>query len=173
MTQDTFAAFQGVQLLRRGALDSVLAAVKDAAAAGMAEPGILIFDESSGRQVDFDLRGTLSEIVERANAQLAAKPAAGRASASPAGKLPCFRVIGTGWKSSAGERPPAFAGSWKTRSGRMLIRRLPWTQSTGRCPRSPGTGRISKKPRACSMPVSAMRFLKPCVPGRMKSGTIS
>ena len=75
MTQDTFAAFQGVQLLRRGALDSVLAAVKDAAAAGMAEPGILIFDESSGRQVDFDLRGTLAEIVERANAQLAAKPA--------------------------------------------------------------------------------------------------
>ena len=75
MTQDTFAAFQGVQLLRRGALDSVLAAVKDAAAAGMAEPGILIFDESSGRQVDFDLRGTLAEVVERANAQLAAKPA--------------------------------------------------------------------------------------------------
>ena len=75
MTQDTFAAFQGVRLLRRGVLDSVLAAVKDAAAAGMAEPGILIFDESSGRQVDFDLRGTLAEIVERANAQLSAKPA--------------------------------------------------------------------------------------------------
>jgi hypothetical protein len=75
MTQDTFAAFQGVRLLRRGALDSVLAAVKNAAAAGMAEPGILIFDERSGRQVDFDLRGTLAEIVERANAQLSAKPA--------------------------------------------------------------------------------------------------
>ncbi len=75
MDKQTFAAFQGVRLLKRGALASVLGAVKDAAAAGMAEPGILIFDESSGRQADFDLRGSLAEIVERAEAQLSAKPA--------------------------------------------------------------------------------------------------
>ncbi len=75
MHQATFVAFQGTRLLKRGGLRSVLPAVMGATANCTAEPGIAIFEESSGRQVDFDLRGSAGEAVERAVAQLSAKPA--------------------------------------------------------------------------------------------------
>ena len=53
-------AFQGDRLLAAGAPWDVALAVKCAA-----DPGILVFDDRTGRQIDFDLRGSDQEIVER------------------------------------------------------------------------------------------------------------
>jgi hypothetical protein len=60
----TYTAFVGTNLLASGALDEVLAALKsrfDDDAGTL----FLIFDDQTGRQVDFDLRGTLADIRAR------------------------------------------------------------------------------------------------------------
>ena len=59
------AAFVGERLLAHGALRDVLLAVKAHADSGAAEMA-LIFEDETGRQVDFDLRGSPEEDVERA-----------------------------------------------------------------------------------------------------------
>lgn len=69
----THAAFVGPRLLLQGPLDEVLRAAKEAQDGGNAED-LLVFDEDSGRQVDFDLRGSLKEVLLRA---LPPKPEAG------------------------------------------------------------------------------------------------
>jgi hypothetical protein len=60
----TYAAFLGDRLLARGPLRDVLSAVKKAVGD---DPGAmpLFFEDASGRQVDFDLRGTLPDVLER------------------------------------------------------------------------------------------------------------
>jgi hypothetical protein len=57
----TYVAFAGERLVAVGNPEQVLAAVK-------AEKNLqaLFFEEQTGRQVDFDLRGTVAEVVERA-----------------------------------------------------------------------------------------------------------
>ncbi|HTS63852.1 MAG TPA: DUF2239 family protein [Candidatus Acidoferrales bacterium] len=60
----TYTAFVGEKLLASGALDEVLAALKpqfDRDAGAL----FLIFEDQTGRQVDFDLRGTLEEVRAR------------------------------------------------------------------------------------------------------------
>ena len=61
----TFSAFAGERRLVSGALRSVLVALKERFDV---DPGerILVFEDPSGRQVDFDLRGTLGEVLARA-----------------------------------------------------------------------------------------------------------
>ena len=78
------SSFFGYTLIASGALRPALAATKrflddmsrkgDAAPAG--EPGLLIFDRQSGRQVDFDFRGTVEEVLGRLPSE-AAPPDAG------------------------------------------------------------------------------------------------
>jgi uncharacterized protein len=72
--KNSHAAFAGDRLIHRGALSDVLAAVKlaaasvDAPAASPSAPA-LIFESDTGRQVDFDLSGTLGEVLERIQPQ--------------------------------------------------------------------------------------------------------
>lgn len=72
----TYAAFAGEHLVHRGPLVDVLAAIK----LGHFErhdAQLLIFENETGREVDFDLRGTLNQVLERVHARTAPK-AAGR-----------------------------------------------------------------------------------------------
>lgn len=64
-TEQTLAAFAEDALLKSGPLTDVLAAVKLALDAKDTRP-ILIFDNQTGAQVDFDFRGSLDEVLERA-----------------------------------------------------------------------------------------------------------
>jgi len=61
----TFSAFADERRLVSGELRTVLVALKERFDA---DPGerILVFEDPSGRQVDFDLRGTLDEVLARA-----------------------------------------------------------------------------------------------------------
>ncbi|MGH7441127.1 MAG: DUF2239 family protein [bacterium] len=63
--QTPYVAFVGVTLLVRGPLEKVLRDVKQAMDQGGADP-LLIFDEDSGRQVDFNFQGTEREVLDRA-----------------------------------------------------------------------------------------------------------
>ena len=58
---NTYAAFLGANLLASGTLDEVLPALKSRFDD---DPGalVLIFEDQTGRQVDFDLRGTLADV---------------------------------------------------------------------------------------------------------------
>lgn len=67
-TPDTCTAFIGERILASGAPGAVALAVKRALAqrgGDASAPAVLIFDDRSGRQIDFDLRGTDQEIVAR------------------------------------------------------------------------------------------------------------
>src|SRR5450755_3418494 len=59
-----FTAFQGQRRLVSGSLAKVALAVKKWSDAGSPSP-ILIFDDSTGRVIDLDLRGTDREILQR------------------------------------------------------------------------------------------------------------
>lgn len=61
---DNVTAFAGDALLASGAIFDVALAVKAALAADSSR-SILAFDDRTGRQVDFDLRGTDAEIAAR------------------------------------------------------------------------------------------------------------
>jgi hypothetical protein len=69
MSADTsrrFTAFSGFKQVATGSLPEVLAAVREVL---QRDPSaqVLIFDDESGKQVDFDLRGTLEEALARAS----------------------------------------------------------------------------------------------------------
>jgi hypothetical protein len=65
--EPTLTAFAGTRRLHRGPRAEVLRAVKAHVdgAEPEAEP-VLVFDDETGRQVDFDLRGTMDEVLARA-----------------------------------------------------------------------------------------------------------
>lgn len=57
-------AFEGSRLLLSGPLSEVVLAVKASVERGASEP-VLVFDDATGRTLDFDLRGTEADIVAR------------------------------------------------------------------------------------------------------------
>jgi hypothetical protein len=61
---DQFTAFRGAWRLASGSLADVALAVKKASEGDVSEP-ILLFDDSTGRPIDLDLRGSESEILKR------------------------------------------------------------------------------------------------------------
>lgn len=63
-TAVSFTAFSGHHRLASGRLAEVALAVK-IASAGATAPPIMIFDDSTGRSIDLDLRGSHREIVAR------------------------------------------------------------------------------------------------------------
>ncbi len=63
--EDTYTAFAGERLLSSGAKRDVLLAVKAHHEAGGER--ILVFEDATGRQVDFDLRGTPEAVLARAD----------------------------------------------------------------------------------------------------------
>ena len=64
-TDHEYVAFEGLRVVARGPLAQVLEQVKQAQGA-RPELQPLFFDESTGRQVDFDLRGSAEDVVARA-----------------------------------------------------------------------------------------------------------
>lgn len=70
--QKSYAAFAAERLVHRGPLADVLAAIKlgqlDAPHAQL-----LIFENETGRQVDFDLRGSLDDVLDRVKTREAPK----------------------------------------------------------------------------------------------------
>jgi hypothetical protein len=64
MSPTTYTVFGGDRLLFTGDRDGMLARVKKATDRAEEET-ILIFEDETGRQVDFDLRGTLDEVKAR------------------------------------------------------------------------------------------------------------
>jgi steroid delta-isomerase-like uncharacterized protein len=64
-TAERFVAFSGVRKVADGALRAVLPVLKDRFDRYPSEL-VLVFDVGSGRQVDFDLRGTLEQVLARA-----------------------------------------------------------------------------------------------------------
>lgn len=60
----TYTAFEGSRLLLAGPLVEVALAVKAATERGTVDP-VLVFDDATGRALDFDLRGTKADIIER------------------------------------------------------------------------------------------------------------
>jgi hypothetical protein len=65
MTADvTYTAFAGTQRIVRGTLEEMLRATKRKLDADP-ELSILIFEDASGKQVDFDFRGSIEQVVAR------------------------------------------------------------------------------------------------------------
>ncbi len=67
----SFTAFAGQQRIAAGDLRGMLIAVKaylDSLPRNRAGEPLLIFEDQSGRQVDFDFRGSVEEVVARAEA---------------------------------------------------------------------------------------------------------
>src|SRR6185503_455931 len=60
----TYAAFAGERLIARGELESLLAETKHKLERGRAD-ALLIFEDQTGRQVEFDFTGSLSEVLAR------------------------------------------------------------------------------------------------------------
>jgi hypothetical protein len=63
--QPTYTAFSALDLLATGPLTELIPALKAAFDRGDPVP-VLIFEDQTGRQVDFDLRGSLEEALARA-----------------------------------------------------------------------------------------------------------
>lgn len=61
---ELFTAFSGFTLLLTGDLPAVLTRVREHLL-GDKSAQVLIFEDASGKQVDFDLRGTLEEVLAR------------------------------------------------------------------------------------------------------------
>lgn len=64
VTDDSYTAFKGHRRIASGPLHTVALIVKRAIARGAARP-VLIFDDTTGHQVDIDTRGSDKEIVAR------------------------------------------------------------------------------------------------------------
>jgi len=75
-------AFEGTRLLLSGPLIEVALTVKTATERGAAEP-VLTFDDATGRVMDFDLRGTEAEVIERLSRSLPGKPTEARGRGRP------------------------------------------------------------------------------------------
>ena len=69
-TPGTYAAFAGERLLHRGPLSDVLAAIKLRGLDGQ-DGSLLIFENDTGQQVDFDLRGSLDAVLARVKPRMA------------------------------------------------------------------------------------------------------
>jgi hypothetical protein len=61
----TYTAFAGTRLVASGALRETLLRTKQFIDRSGAEQTVLIFDDQTGRQAEFDFRGTLDEVLER------------------------------------------------------------------------------------------------------------
>ncbi len=64
-TETSYTAFGGSRIVAKGKLEAMLLGTKTWLDGGGAER-LLIFEDQSGRQVDFDFRGTAAEVLERA-----------------------------------------------------------------------------------------------------------
>ncbi|WP_438035216.1 DUF2239 family protein [Sorangium sp. So ce204] len=76
-TLPTFTAFAGAERVVRGTLEETLREAKRRLDADP-ELRLLIFEDASGKQVDFDLRGSLEQVLSRARPERPARAGPGR-----------------------------------------------------------------------------------------------
>lgn len=74
--QKTYTAFAGTRKMARGPLEDVIRTTKECLDAEP-ELRVLIFDDETSREVDFDFRGSENDVVARATAGVAAEPKVG------------------------------------------------------------------------------------------------
>jgi hypothetical protein len=95
-------AFEGTRLLAAGPLIEVVLAVKNAIEGGSLSP-VLVFDDTTGHAVDFDLRGTKSDVIARlskpsieaTDSSISGRPSAKQDATEPRGRgRPRLGVIG-------------------------------------------------------------------------------
>ena len=67
-TMGTFTAFSGTSIVARGSLEETLLAVKRYADSGSDGASVLVFEDKSGMQCDFDLRGTAEDVLHALSA---------------------------------------------------------------------------------------------------------
>jgi hypothetical protein len=77
------ALFEGHQLLARGPLQQVVAEAVARGGVGANGRPLLLLNDGSGETVDLDLRGGLTQVLERLRARLAPAPAAPQEAAAP------------------------------------------------------------------------------------------
>lgn len=70
--EPTYTSFTGGRLVASGTRDDVLRATKKHLEEG-GDP-VLIFEDASGRQLDFDFRGTIAEVLARARTEVKSGP---------------------------------------------------------------------------------------------------
>jgi len=75
--EETWTAFVGEAMVATGTLENLLRALKERFDQGREEL-VLVFEDRSGRQFDFDLRGTLKQVLERALPYRAPRAGPGR-----------------------------------------------------------------------------------------------
>jgi hypothetical protein len=68
----TYAAFSAHRLVAAGSLEDVLRATKKRVDRN--NSSVLIFEEASGRQVDFDLRGSIDDVLARTRSEAKSGP---------------------------------------------------------------------------------------------------
>lgn len=76
----SYSAFEGVNLLSQGSLEEVVLTVKRRLKS-KSDASILVFSDLTGKQMDFDLRGTEKEVVQRLKVYLV--PDAEKSQAGP------------------------------------------------------------------------------------------
>ena len=103
------AVFAGPQLVARGELARVAQA-----AYARRDESLVTFDETTGRTLDLDLRGTLDDVLARLGPPPSSKPARGRPKlASRPGKSRSPRHWD--WLAKQPGQPPPRSGAWSTR----------------------------------------------------------
>lgn len=73
----SFTAFAGTRRIVRGTLEQMLRATKKRLEADP-ELSVLVFEDATGKQVDFDFRGTLEQVVARARPEPPERSGPGR-----------------------------------------------------------------------------------------------
>lgn len=76
MSNTTYTAFAGARKLARGSLEEVIRTTKECLDAEK-ELRVLIFEDETSREIDFDFRGSGEEVVARATAMMERVPKAG------------------------------------------------------------------------------------------------
>ena len=61
----TYVAFSGWKQITCGRISDILRDVKACLDSGVGSEPLLIFEEQTGKQVDFDLRGSIQEVLDR------------------------------------------------------------------------------------------------------------
>ncbi len=103
--KEQFIAFQGHTRVAAGPLEETLAAVKRRIDGGANPAAILIFELASGRQRDFDFRGALDDVLDRA--RQTTQRGRGRPKLGVTSKEVTLLPRHWAWLSSQGKSPSA------------------------------------------------------------------